>query len=206
MKKKQLKSLREDPNFNEIYSKAEKFAEELNIEVSPSIDSSAPQKRRVRETSKKLQDYFIMTSTGNRSQISSTSVDNKSYFKINIFLPSIDNVLSEFKQRFSDNSVIFGTIQTFDPNSDEFLKYELVEKFRTSFSSKISEDVAMNLEVEVETAKVLLADLRNLKNVFDVYDVLVKTSASFECLLRLIEIVVTIPVSTASNERLFSTL
>ena len=31
---KQLGSFREDLNFNEIYSKAEKFAEELHIEVS----------------------------------------------------------------------------------------------------------------------------------------------------------------------------
>ena len=36
--------------------------------------------------------------------------------------------------------------------------------------AKISEDAAMISQVDVETAKVLLADQQNLKEVFDRYD------------------------------------
>ena len=61
-----------------------------------------------------------------------------------------------------------------------------------------------NLKVEVETAKVLLSS--GVADIFEMYKCLARTKHSFQCLLFLLEIVLTIPVTTASNERLFSTL
>ena len=70
----------------------------------------------------------------------------------------------------------------------------------------MSENISENLESEIRTAKVLLSNLAKVDTVFDVFHELKKTPESFKCLIMLMKIMLTIPVSTASNERIFSTL
>ena len=145
-----------------------------------------------------------MSKIGSRTQCTSATTDVKSSFKHNIFLPSIDHVVSEYTRRFDDNSTVYESIQAFDPKNDSFLDFNLVDKFVSNFEGKVSDDMRANLKVEVETAKVLLSS--GVADIFEMYKCLARTKHSFQCLLFLLEIVLTIPVTTASNERLFSTL
>ena len=83
---------------------------------------------------KKPEDYFIMTTTGKTDHrfLALSSIINLisksifSYYRWTMYCPNLNDA----------SAIIFGTTPTFDRNSDEFLKYELVEQFRTCFSSK----------------------------------------------------------------------
>ena len=63
-----------------------------------------------------------------------------------------------------------------------------------------------NIEAEIVTVKAVVADLKKCNTVLDLFDTLNRTPASFPCLMTMIKIVLTIPISTASVERFFSTL
>ena len=175
----------------------------MHLDIPKSCDSTS-KSTRVRQISRKLQDYAVTSPIGGRFQCTSATTDPKSTFKRNIFLPSVDHVVSEYTRRFSNNSTIYESIQAFDPKNASFLNFDLIDKFVSNFEGKVSGDMRENLKIEVETAKGLLST--GVTKIFDVYTFLSRTKHSFQCLLLLLEIVLTIPVTTASNERLFSTL
>ena len=62
--------------------------------------------------------------------------------------------------------------------------------------------MANNIEAEVSSAKPL-ASKAEYKDKFELYEVLNKIPKSFPCFLVLLKLALTIPVSTASEERFF---
>ena len=65
-----LKEFRTDESYAEVYAKAKKFAEGLGMHTEPENDcdkTSACKGKRVRETSRKLQDFLVLSSVGARS-------------------------------------------------------------------------------------------------------------------------------------------
>ena len=62
------------------------------------------------------------------------------------------------------------------------------------------------LKAEISTAKIYLGTVENVSTMVDVYKHLNALKSSFKYLIHLFKIDLPLPISTASNERLFSAL
>ena len=114
-----LKELRTDDSYAKMHLKAKEFAEKIGIEVETKKDGPAPSAckgKRMRETSRKLQDFLILSSVGVRS-----SRESPCGFRETAYLPAVDKIVSEFDRRFIENMAIFDTIMCFDPKYEGFL-------------------------------------------------------------------------------------
>ena len=199
-----LKELRTDDSYAKMHLEAKEFAEKIGLEVETKKDGPAPSAckgKRVRETSRKLQDFLILSSVGARS-----SSESPSGFRETSYLPAVDKIVSEFDRRFMENMGIFDTIMCFDPKYEGFLDETSIENFVREFPHTLFGDVVESLNLELKMAKVLATKAEACKNVFEFYDLIRKTPESFRGLLKVLRVMLTIPVSTASNERFFSTL
>ena len=110
---------------------------------------------------------------------------------------SVSNKLKDFFVLFLDQIFIF-----FDPKSDSFMDVTLLRKFTTHYENILSSNVAETLDIEAKTAKTILIDAK-IESLLDLYKVLNIMPASFECIIEMVKIAVTLPVFTASNERFF---
>ena len=64
----------------------------------------------------------------------------------------------------------------------------------------------VTLKAEINTAKIYLCTVENVSTIVDVYQNLNTLKSSYKYLIHLIEIDLPLPISTASNERLFAAL
>ena len=72
--------------------------------------------------------------------------------------------------------------------------------------TKRHEKTKETLKSEINTAKIYLSTVKNVSTIVDVYQHLNTLKSSFKCLIHFFIIAITLPISTASNERLFSAL
>ena len=143
-----------------------------------------------------------MTSTlGQRGE-----VDGKDAFRQQIYLPIIDQLITEMEKRFSKANInIMRGIQGLNPNSDSFLREDLIDLLGAEYCSN-REDLAN----EIKQAKRLMAKYKGSENSPSSLSELIKCLEPFKevmCeLYRLCVIAAVLPVSTAGCERSFSVL
>ena len=99
------------------------------------------------------------------------------------------------------NTDLISSLSCFDATSKNFLVFEEVEKFADKYESLITTSIRENLESELVTAKKYLASMDDVNKLPNLYEKLIILPSSFKCLIKLIKIAITLPVSTASNER-----
>lgn len=89
--KDQIKSMRTEKNFNDLYETVMNSTEEIGSKISIPVKEN-----RKRNVSSKLKNYFVTSSiTQNQTEISDHKMKMRSqYFEI------IDNILMEMNQRF----------------------------------------------------------------------------------------------------------
>lgn len=140
-------------------------------------------------------------------RIESRSGHTKDAFRVDIFYPILDTVIGELDRRFSQANIdIMRGIQALGPESDHFLQLAKVKPFAEKFEANIDD-----LEHELHQAKRLIErkieqDLPNPATLLELSSMLEQYKEAFHELYRLCKIAVTIPVSSASCERSFSTL
>ena len=194
-----LINLRTDKSWEEVLKEADTLAAEAGIKDKPHLQRST---RKVYSNSK-LDGYFVTSSVGQRN---STTECPQESIKIEIFFSTIDRMLSEFDKRFILNNDVLGATSVFNPNSEAaFLAPHLITILTDHYrEAEINTDM---LDSQLAMARSLLVCTPSRPlDIFAFRDILSSTPDAFADLLKLVDIVLTLPVTTASNERMFSTL
>ena len=157
--------------------------------------------KRVKKASKTLSDFVIDSTLGSADDV--TSEQEHCYNK---YFQVIDNPLEELKRRFSELScdIMIG-ISALNPASDKFLDYDNLIKMATHYSVE-----SKNLQNELFQFKRLLQRKRDkgvcVNTPIDLAEVLEPYRDAFFDLHKLVNISLTLPVTSASCERSFSKL
>lgn len=175
-----------------IWKEAETFASDHSIEI-PSLRQ--PQRRQHRLPARLL-DTVVTTTVG-----SSENIVTESEYCINIYYPVLDRMISELNRRFNDQSrYSMKGIAACSPQSKCFLDLDTLKPIIKHY--ELSEK-DMGIEL-IQAQKVLKND--EVETISDVIDVISTLKAAFPELLKLLNIALTIAVSSASCERSFSSL
>ena len=146
---------------------------------------------------KRLQSGIVLESAGVRDVTPSFSEQ----LKVTLFLPVLDAMLSELEQRFSDKNIMhMKAIQACAPGSPNFLEANHIAPLADSYGLNKSA-----LQMECSLAKHTLSG-KHLDEVIDVLRELSPLRTAFPVLVKSLQIVLTIAVSTAHCERSFSAL
>ena len=191
-----MEEYRSDRYWEHLYSYVQDVAKLNNI-PEDDLQANKPRRRQTRVPSR-LDESLIIESTGARTNLS-TSAD----YKINLYFPILDTVITELKTRFaSTNLAIMKSIQACSPHCDSFLDSSclmpLIEHYRLDSAS---------VEREVQVARRTLASKAGeMETISDVLLELVPFTEAFPSLVKLLKIALTIAVSSSQCERCFSAL
>ena len=179
-----------DDEWEKLLSYCEDVAKLNNIPIS---ECTQP---RIRRPPKRFDDGLILETTGIRDR----GLNSVSY-KVNLYYPVLDSFLSELKRRFTDkNKDIMRALQACCPTSSNFLDISHLQALITAYN--------LDLEVlrsETQVAKRTLAG-KDLEDIGDVLMELEPLKLAFPAVVKLLQISMTICVSTAKCERSFSAL
>ena len=184
---------RSDSEWEKVLAYSKNVAEKHDVPLQSPAHS-----RRSRELPRRYDDGFIYASTGNRN---CRGADVELDFKVSLYYPILDCFLAELRQRFTNkNQEIMKAIHACQPTSNKFLEITELQPIIDQYS--LNHDYLIS---EATIAKRVLKDKR-LEDISDVVIELVPLKEAFPCLLELLQISLTISVSTAKCERSFSTL
>ncbi|XP_062112969.1 uncharacterized protein LOC133824118 [Humulus lupulus] len=151
---------------------------------------------------------------GGRSRNQQDKISVMHYYRVDIFITTLDYQLQELNSRFNENSVELLILSTaFDPRDgfklfkiDDICK--LVEKF---YPDDFSELEVVRLRIELQHFVLDIPnhpELQSLSCIHELCQGLVKTRKEimYPLIDRLLRIVLTLPVSTTTTERAFSSM
>ena len=141
----------------------------------------------------------VLESHGSRDVLN-TSHD----FKISVYFPILDSILSELKKRFDSKNIgLMKAVQSCSPSSAEFLEMDRLMPLVESYGF-IDKEL---LRMECVLAKRTLANKgKELETINDVLAAVIPFKVAFPNLVKLLQLSLTIIVSTAECERSFSAL
>ena len=202
--KTNLTNMRSDREYEMLYDEAQEFAKNLEIDV-PDVCATVglARSKRVQKTSNRLKDYFTSSTLGKRQEVlAPQNLDLKQHLKTELYLPILDKCTVEFDRRFSDNIQIFQSLSAFDSLSKDFFDEEKLTQFAKHYSEHIDTVLLIS---QIHSAKRFL-EQKKPEDIIDKYIALKRLPGAFSELLSSLKILLTIPVTTASNERFFSVL
>ena len=175
----------------------------IKIEATELIEKnelSWEEPKRPIKPSKRLQDAIVTDVVASRSIIESDHFD---HFRVHTFLPLLDRVTAELGRRFSsDNHNILRSISCLDPESEQFLDAEGLAPLALSYGLNLSD-----LRAECQSAKRLIArKSKSLNHLQDLSNFIYPYREPFFELYKIIQIAMTLPVTSAACERSFSRL
>jgi hypothetical protein len=161
---------------------------------------------RVRRLPARFNDSVVTETVGER-----TVVDDKASFRSHVYIPIMDNMLSEFERRFDrlQCSVMRG-VQALNPTSEHFADIDYIRPFAERYGVDL-----VDLEHELHQAKRLIERMKTKtdgdksekpETLVSFVSCLSRYGEAFHELHRLGKIAIALPVSTASCERSFSAL
>ena len=181
----ELKTIRSnvDEYFHDIYTKAFALAQELCFSIT------LP---RIARKQKNRDNYSVNTP--------------EEYFKITIFIPYLDLFINEIESRFIEHQKILKGFQNLFPKTlemstlekDEFIS--LIDFYNDDLVDN-NKDILIS-ELKLWQRKILALD-KQPKNAMDA---LIICNDMYPNIYKLLQILATLPVSTASSERSFSSL
>lgn len=155
--------------------------------------------QRQKRMPKRLDDTIVMESTGTRNTVDNTN--NSQNLKVLLYYPVLDAMITELQKRFdSKNLELMRAFQCCVPESPHFLEIDHLLPVVAFY--KLNKD---SLSMECVIAKRTLKD-KNITTINDVLLEIVPLREAFPVLVKLLQIALTIVVSTAECERSFSTL
>ena len=197
---KALEEYRSNDYWKKVYGYAVMVSKHHNIDVELRKKS----KRQCRLPGR-LSDGLVCTPVGHRTSsgdvVSNCSDSTGEHFKITLFYPVLDAFILELNKRFSfENIQIMKAIQACNPKSDEFLNSDKLQGIAHKYN--IDKEA---MEEETTLAKVALKD-KTMENIGDVLRELAPLKLAFPALIKIVQIAMTIGVTTAKCERCFSAL
>uniref|UniRef100_H3B124 DUF4371 domain-containing protein n=1 Tax=Latimeria chalumnae TaxID=7897 RepID=H3B124_LATCH len=184
-------------NRRSFRDKAENMAKELEVPIPSQtvaiVDLQQCKKttrsQRTNKISSKLAQFFVSGTLGQSA---------------NFYSPVLDRILAELDRQDSPlTPVLLSALTAYNPNSESFLDYnklKLIADHHASTGTNFD-----SLDAEVEAAKMHVAP-QKLTSVFEFRNVMNELPRAYQSLLSIIDIVLSLSVSTASNERYFSVL
>lgn len=202
-----LRVLEEDRNnethFDEIWKEIGNLCDIAGIQlIVPSASevasscSTAPKRKRPSKISSKLDDFVVTSTVGHKDDI----IDDKKSCRIKVYNQIYDNVIRQFKSRFSDESLIIArAIDSFlDFNYNDALPF--INYYKSSANIKINEDL---LQAELKILKNVYSNLTPNGRVDPVKFIFENKKIAPNAYI-LAKISATIPISSATAERSFS--
>ncbi|XP_058757218.1 uncharacterized protein LOC131630469 [Vicia villosa] len=189
-----IQELRED-GWDKLFTCVKSFCEKHNIEI---LD---------------LDDVHSTTRFG-CSRLEENQVTIEHYFRIEIFLTTIDKQLQELNGRFSEQAIDLLTLSCALSPKDNYKAFNfdtictLVEKY---YPMDFNEQERINLQFQLRHFIIdarQATSLKNLSTIQDLCSSLVATRKNeiYYLIDRLLRLVMTLPVSTATTERSFSAM
>jgi hypothetical protein len=182
-----LKDMRSTATADAIYKQAEACMKDNNIEIK----TGRNKKRRV-------MDDFIMTETsGIRDEI--TDADS---LKTRLFYPAVDRMVSELRSRFSvQNDVLYRGIHACNPAASTFLDLQYLESFAAHYKLNVQEQELYVAKNFVKALQQKEKDTITMQKMYQLLDPMM-----FPSLKKIVQVALTIPVTSCSCERSFSAL
>ena len=185
-----LQDFRTDVKWEQLFKYVQDLASLHNIHAE------APRSQRSRQLPRRYEDVLVFETTGSRQELMTSE-----HLKISIYFPILDAILSELDRRFAEKNLEhMRCIQACSPRSPNFLRPNSIRTLAESYSLDMA-----SLCVECSLAKPTLLG----KDIHSIADVLLELSSlriAFPLLTKLLQIALTIVVSTAHCERSFSAL
>lgn len=197
----QLINLRSERIFINIYNEAVSVFQTSNIEPNDTLRPTREQ--RISSTLDNYLTYSTLgASTSRKETQNMSSKDTENEFK-RVFFQILDNMNNEMIYRFTQNNEILNYIHASDPKSNEFLNSDLLVKLCNMYQLYTTNDFIEVLKNQCLIGKSLFLDNLTLS---DLHQQISSYGETFDHVKKMIELVMVIPVSSASAERSFSTM
>ena len=185
-----LQDFRTDSKWEQLYKYVQDVASLHNIQTE------VPRPQRSRQLPRRYDDGLVMETIGSRDGFMTSE-----HLKVSVYFPILDAMLSELDRRFAEKNLEhMRSIQVCSPRSPNFLRPNSIRTLAESYGLDMG-----SLSVECSLAKPTLLG----KDMHSIADVLLELSSlriAFPLLTKLLQIALTIVVSTAHCERSFSAL
>ena len=185
-----LQEFRSDSAWNHMF----KYVED--VAALPDINVTSQRSQRPRQLPRRLESGIILESVGSRETVTTSE-----QFRRSLYFPILDAMISELQRRFADKNLEhMKAVQACSPSSSHFLQPKHLLPLAESYG------LDMNL---LSTECSLAKNTLKAKDCDSISEVLLEISSlkeAFPTLLKLLQIALTIAVSTAQCERSFSAL
>jgi hypothetical protein len=206
-----IKNMRTEKNFEIVWDKVVKFAIDVNIQIPGSSDSENERPhgpRRKSKQSKQLLDSYVLSTTGATMHSDADLSDSKpeTVFRIQFF-ELLDQVVGELNSRFNANTDLMSAGSALNPVGKCFLSWEMLSEF-VEKHQHFEINVSM-FRAQCEVARNMFTSSSSELHVTDtmtMFSVLLGMKAAFPDLLKVMQLFLTMPVSTATAERSFSAM
>ena len=149
-----------------------------------------------------------------RSRHQQEDFRNEHYYKVDIFNAGIDSQLQELNHRFSEHAMELLTLSSaLDPREayESFRVNDICSLVDNFYPIDFTDDEKNDLKKELDLYKydvVQHLGFKNLKNISELCQWMVRTRKSeyYPLIYRVVKLVLTLPVSTATTERAFSAM
>ena len=184
-----LKEFRSDSAWEHLFKYVNDVAALHNITVT------VPRPQPQRYMPRRLEDGVVLDTTGSRDMLGSE------HFKVSVYFPILDAFLSELQHRFTNKNLThMRAIQSCSPKSLNFLEPNNLLPLADSYGLDMT-----SLSMECSLAKRTLRG-KDFDCISEVLLEVTPLRAAFPTLVKLLQIALTIVVSTAKCERSFSAL
>ena len=182
----QIKELRNEQSFQQIYDKAKTFCGENGIDFVQQYRS-----HRTTQIPARFE-AFIIDSTIGQHEVLSSSTD----FMNRIYFPWIDCMLVELDDRFSSKTLsMMKSISTVYPESEHFLNIDYIDEFSLHIGADIN---------ALKNVSNLWFNQKQLLMLFNFSNELLPFPDAFPQTIRMIKNSMTMPISQVTCERSFS--
>ncbi|XP_054259802.1 zinc finger MYM-type protein 1-like [Macrosteles quadrilineatus] len=189
----QLEELRSDAKFESFFQETAQLCNDCEIDHARARDTG----RRKQNPTASLEDYFVMETTGKGRY---TQKENpKTTLKAEYF-HILDNMICEMDKRFAENDISIACISACNPKSHDVLDPKVLCNFSELHGKDC--DFTSTLKVQCDLGKTMFKDSKSSMDVLND----LSNFPSFDELKQVMTIVLTMPVSTATAERSFSTM
>jgi hypothetical protein len=184
---KTLTEMRCTKTADEIYSNMEAMLKENDLTPMES--------RPKRNKRKRMDDYMVDTTTGQREEMSGSDA-----MRVRLFYPTIDRMITEMSARFSPqcDNVMLG-INACNPSSETFLNINDLRRIATHYNMEIFEPEVAVARNYIKAQQTKEDKKFTMEKVYSLLD-------AFETLKKIFQLALTVPVTSCSCERSFSCL
>lgn len=174
------------------------FEESRKVALENELKCVTAQEKRTSIPTKSMDEYVILSSVGKQQKITDSAG-----MRAHILYPVMDMMLGEMNRRFNADSLqILRSLSAIDPRSEAFLDSDVIKPFADFYELNFSD-----IQLEFRQIKRMIARSgKQLLNLMDLHDLLQPLELAFTETCTLIAIALTLPISTAGVERMFSKL